>query len=380
MRGAWRRALFYVFVLAALAALAYFSRHKIHLGEFTWSKFTHSVSGANPWLLLLAIVIIYACYAVRALRWQRFCHHLGQPQFMDVYKPTIMGFAAMFVLGRPGEAVRPLLLARKCRLPVASMFGIWAIERIFDFGAAVALATLSLLVFTRELSDAGANTDWLASARPGGWLLLAVLAGVIGVLVYFRLHGAIILDRIMKQWQQKSGWRQRVTGFICGFSEGLQAIRTPSDMLMATAYTAVHWALVALAYVCISQAFSSEFTLSNMNFPGAMLLLAVTLVGATLQLPGVGGGAQVASFIALTSIFGVEQEPAAAMAFLLWLITFASSTLVGLPLLIHEGLSMGELRRLAKAEEQAGSKGTHIFESGSMTRLRIPQREGDSAK
>jgi hypothetical protein len=199
---------------------------------------------------------------------------------MDVYKPTIMGFAAMFVLGRPGEAVRPLLLARKCHLPVASMFGIWAIERIFDFGAAVALATLSLLVFTRELSDAGANTDWLASARPGGWLLLATLAGVIGVLVYFRLHGASTLDRLMKRWQQKSGWRQRITGFICGFSEGLQAIRTPSDMLMATAYSAVHWALVALAYLCISQAFSSEFALSNMNFPGAMLLLAVTLVGA----------------------------------------------------------------------------------------------------
>ena len=54
---------------------------------------------------------------------------------------------------------------------------------------------------------------------------------------------------------------------------------------MATAYTAVHWALVALAYLCISQAFSSDFTLSNMNFPGAMLLLAVTLVGARCSFP-----------------------------------------------------------------------------------------------
>jgi len=367
-------------VLAALAALAYFSRHRIHLGDFTWRKFTHAVGQANPWLLLLAVVAIYGCYGIRALRWKRFCRHLGRPQFTEVFKGTIMGFAAIFVLGRPGEAVRPLLLARKCRLPVASMFGIWAIERIFDFASAVGLATLSLLVFTRKLSDAGANTDWLDHARPGGWLLLGMLGGIVAVMVYFRLHGAGILDRRMKQWHGKTGWKRRITTVVTGFSEGLQAIRTPSDLLAATFYSAAHWALVALAYLWISQAFASEFTLSSMNFPGAMLLLAVTLVGSTLQLPGVGGGAQVASFIALTSIFGVEQEPAAAMAFLLWLITFASSTLVGLPLLIHEGLSMGELRRLARDEAQAEVLGAHVCETSDAAGLRVPQGRGDSAK
>ena len=58
-----------------------------------------------------------------------------------------MGFAAIFVLGRAGEPVRPLLLARKDRLPVASMFGIFFLERFCDFAAAAALACLSLLVF-----------------------------------------------------------------------------------------------------------------------------------------------------------------------------------------------------------------------------------------
>jgi uncharacterized protein (TIRG00374 family) len=380
MRGAWRRVFLYLVVLAALAALAYYSRHRIHLGDFTWHKFTHAVGQANPWLLLLAFVAIYACYGIRALRWQRFCKHLGRPKYDDVFTGTIMGFAAIFVLGRPGEAVRPLLLARKCRLPVASMFGIWALERIFDFGAAVALASLTLLVFTQKLSDAGANTDWLEHARPGGWALLAMLAGVIAVMIYFRLHGAGILDRRMKQWHGKSGWKRRITTVVTGFSEGLQAIRTPSDLLAALFYTAAHWALVAMVYLWVSQAFASEFTLSSMNFPGAMLLLAVTLVGATLQLPGVGGGAQVASFIALTSIFGVEQEPAAAMAFLLWIITFASPALMGLPLLIHEGLSMGDLRRLARDEAQAEDVGAHVGLGNGATTLNLRQRGGDAAK
>jgi len=70
--------------------------------------------------------------------------------------------------------------------------------------------------------------------------------------------------------------------------------------------------------------------------------MAFTLVGSAVQLPGVGGGSQVASFLAYTTIFGVEKEPAAAAAIVMWLITFAACSLAGVPLLIHEGLSLGK--------------------------------------
>ena len=152
---------------------------------------------------------------------------------------------------------------------------------------------------------------------------------------------------------------------IAGFSEGLQAIRTMSDFSITVIYTAAHWGLVALIYLWICHAFAGAFVQADMTLPGAMLLLAITLVGSALQLPGVGGGAQVASFIALTTIFGVEQEAAAAIAIVLWIITFAASTLLGVPLLIHEGLSMGELRNLARAEKAAERTGEHV----SLTRM-----------
>jgi len=102
-----------------------------------------------------------------------------------------------------------------------------------------------------------------------------------------------------------------------------------------------------------------------MNFWGAMLLLAVTLVGSVLQLPGIGGGAQIASIVALTAIFGLDQEPAIAIAAVLWIITFAGCTLVGIPLLIHEGMSVGELRQLARAEAEAEESGKHIAVPGA---------------
>jgi uncharacterized protein (TIRG00374 family) len=365
MHGRLRRILIGLVILAAVVAIAYQSRHKIHLADFTWRKFISSVGQANIFLLLLCLAGIYAAYAIRAVRWQRFCKYLGPTTFLNTYAGTLMGFAAIFVLGRAGEPVRPLLLARKERLPVASMFGIFFLERFCDFSAAAILACLALLVFPSRLSDAGADMNWVNSARSGGWLLLAAMSGLITILVVYRFHGAAVLDRWLERWRNAGGFRSRFAGAITGISEGLQAIRTPSDLLAAVSYTAFHWILATLIYLGVAKGFGEAFLHSDMNFSGAMLLLSVTLVGSVLQLPGVGGGAQIASFVALTKIFGVEQEPAAAIAVVLWIITFAGGTLAGIPLLIHEGLSVGELRQLARAEAEAEEVGKHIAVPGT---------------
>jgi uncharacterized protein (TIRG00374 family) len=365
MRATLRRLIVALLVLAALAGIAYQSRHKIHLADFTWRRFISSVGQANVWLLLLAIVAIYGCYALRALRWQRFCRYLGPTTFWNTFTGTVMGFAAIFVLGRAGEPVRPLLLARKDRLPVASMFGIFFLERFCDFAAASALACLSLLVFPNRLSDAGADMDRVnGTLRHGAWILLAAISSLIAILIYYRLHGAGALDRGLERWRTTGGMRSRIASAISGISEGLQAIRTLSDLWAAILYTAAHWTLAVLIYLWVAKAFGDVFLHSDMNFAGAMLILAVTLVGSALQLPGVGGGAQIASFIGMTNIFGIEQEPAVAIAVTLWIVTFASCTLAGIPLLIHEGMSMGELRKLARAEAEAEELGKHIAVPG----------------
>jgi uncharacterized protein (TIRG00374 family) len=364
MRGRLRRILIALLILAGVVALAYHSRHKIHLADFTWKRFIESVSQANLLLLVICLVGIYGAYAIRAVRWQRFCKYVGPTTFANTYAGTLIGFASIFILGRAGEPVRPLILARKDRLPVASLFGIFFLERFCDFSAAAILACLALLVFPNRLSDAGADMNWVDSARSGGWLLLAAMIGLISLLAIYRLHGAAILDRWLTRWHGAGGFRSRFASAITGISEGLQAIRTASDLANAVFYTVAHWTLATLIYLGVAKSFGEAFLHSDMNFSGAMLLLSVTLVGSVLQLPGVGGGAQIASFVALTKIFGVEQEPAAAISMVLWLITFAGSTLAGIPLLIHEGLSMGELRKLARAEAEAEEAGEHISVNG----------------
>ncbi len=204
----------------------------------------------------------------------------------------------------------------------------------------------------------GANPAGEARAREAGLFLLLGLLAAIGFLVYFRLHGAGAISRRLKSWHSRGGWRGKTATAFKGFSDGLQAIRSFSDLGEAIFYSAVHWGTIALAYYLVIRSFGGD--LGQIDFPGAMLVLAFTMVGSTLQIPGVGGGSQIASFIAFTSIFGIDTEPALAASLVLWLVTFAASSLVGIPLAIHEGWSMGELRQLANAESKAEAAGSHV--------------------
>ena len=67
----------------------------------------------------------------------------------EVYDATMMGFTCVFLLGRAGEPVRPVLIARKDSLSVAGMFGVYVLERVADIAAAVVVAILALFLFQR---------------------------------------------------------------------------------------------------------------------------------------------------------------------------------------------------------------------------------------
>jgi len=355
MRSHLRKLFLFALVLVVLIALLYRSRQAIGLEGFSWDRLLAALAQAQPFLLLLSLFSIFVSYAIRALRWQRFCRYLGQLPFLSIYSSTLIGFTAIFLLGRAGEPVRPLLIARKDRFPASSMFGIYVLERIFDAASTAILLGLSLLIFPSMLEVGGPNSTWQTSARATGLAMLIGLLIAAAFLVYFRFHGARALEGKMNAWRTATGRRRHLANLFAGFGHGLQAIRTWSDLGAALFFSAVHWGLIALIYLWVSHSFGGR--LGQMDFSGAMLVLAFTMVGSTLQLPGVGGGSQVASFLAYTVVFGVEKEPAAAASIVLWLVTFAASSLVGVPLLIREGFSMAELRRIAREEEEAAEAG-----------------------
>ncbi len=102
---------------------------------------------ANPYYLVLALVAIDICFGIRSLRWQVFQRNIGNANLWKIYKLTLAGFAAIFLLGRAGEPVRPLLLAKKQDLPIADTFLIYVLERLFDMASIALIAGAGLLLY-----------------------------------------------------------------------------------------------------------------------------------------------------------------------------------------------------------------------------------------
>ena len=78
------------------------------------------------------------------------------------------------------------------------------------------------------------------------------------------------------------------------------------------------------------------------------------MVGSVIQLPGVGGGSQLATIAALEHIFDVPKELAASCGIMLWLVTFVAVIPVGLLLAHRERLSLRKLSA-GKSSERRGS-------------------------
>ena len=340
-----RRVVILVVAVAALGYFVYKFRNSIALEGFHWSTVGQSLREANLGLLLLALVTIYGCFAIRAVRWNWLSRSFGPATFGATYSATLSGFACTFLLGRAGEPIRPVLIGKKNSLSIPRMFGVYVLERVFDIAATAVIAGSALLLFQRKEIPGEAHVDIMNKARIAGGALIVGLVVMVSFLIYFRYHGAEWLARRLQKSSWRGGWRGKIIALLEGFSEGLQGIRTGGDLAVLIALTALHWALIVFCYLWIAHALGGK--LLELDFAGAMLVLGFSAVGSAMQLPGVGGGAQVATFLVFTLVFGVERVSAATASILIWLITFASCSLVGLPLLLAEGWSMGELRQMA---------------------------------
>ena len=350
MRSPSRKTILVVLGLVALAIIAYQASTFLHLATFSGSKLLYAVRNADPHYIALAMLAIYSCYGIRSLRWQVFQRNIGNANFWQIYKLTLAGFAAVFLLGRAGEPIRPLLLAKKAHLPIADTFGIYVLERIFDMGSVAVISGVGLILFGMRPHAGDMAAQLETAAKTTGAILFAGVLAATAALVYLRVHGPALLERRLQATIEAGGWRSSFARIVLGFVRGVQTIRTWKDLILATVYSALHWLVVALVYYWVSHSFTGA--LHTLGLADSLIVLTFTLVGSAIQLPGIGGGSQAGAIIAYTTIFGVEREPAVAAAMVLWAITFAGCSILGIPLLIHEGWGLRELKRLAAEEKK----------------------------
>ena len=342
-----KRILASVVVFLILAVLVYLQFREWR--TFDWGRF-RTLSEHIQWLHVLhAIAWIYFGYVLRAVRWKIFLLPVRpKASYTGLIAPTIIGFTGLALLGRPGELIRPYLIAKRENLPFSSQMGVWAIERIFDIGAFTILMALAIF-FLPDAMMSIPHPEYYHKFRIGGFLLMGLVAGLVGAAVIIGQSGEAIASWVEKRFAHSpANLGHRIAERVREFGAGLRIVHGPISLTLSILVSLAMWFVIAVAYQEVTHAYGTAAL--DISRPQVLLLMGASIFGSMLQLPGVGGGSQVATIAALTRIFDGGAESAASCAILLWLVTFASVVPVGLILAHRERLS---LRKLSVESHQA---------------------------
>src|SRR5664279_5471338 len=180
-----KKYLAFAVVFAVLAVLLY-------LQFRTWRNF--------DWALLLqyklnwrhilhGVGYIYLAYFLRAVRWKIFLRPVRKhASIMGLIPPTLIGFTGLALLGRPGEMIRPYLIARRENLTFSSQVAVWLVERIFDM-ASVAVMFVVAGFAGDPLWDTLPNQNLSHEVRWSAGLFLCGIVVLAAVAVVLRRSG-----------------------------------------------------------------------------------------------------------------------------------------------------------------------------------------------
>ncbi|MBV8051192.1 MAG: flippase-like domain-containing protein, partial [Acidobacteriaceae bacterium] len=181
----------YVLVLALLAALVYMQFR--HWQTFDWGKFVTNTREVNWRDVIYAVILIYVAYLLRAVRWKLFLRPVRKDvSASSLVSPTVVGFTGLAMLGRPGELIRPYLIARRVNLSFASQLAVWAVERIFDLGAFTVLMIMAIFLPTKLQAFATARPVYGHWLHVAGYLLSALVIAMFSVAALVNYRGPAI--------------------------------------------------------------------------------------------------------------------------------------------------------------------------------------------
>lgn len=330
--------------LLAAALLWWFGRN------LDWREVRHSVGTADPLLLTLAVVMICVAYLVRACRWGALLKPLGAARLSDLFTATVIGFSAVFLLGRTGEVVRPVVLPmRDPRVrPTAAIVTI-LVERIYDSMAVALMFALSLIWF----APSAALDISFSQVRTIGFVILGITIGNLVFLLWFRKNSGRLLDTLDTWFSRWKFIPQRLPKLVIGFleqlSNALRVLVNAKELAETVGWTVLVWIGIGGANLLVLRAFHLDVGIAETIF-----VLGWSMLGSLVPTPGGAAGAFHAATAAALLFLGVKKETAAALSIVLHLVDFGPAVLFGLFYFIRGDLSISRLRTLISPANAEG--------------------------
>jgi uncharacterized protein (TIRG00374 family) len=329
--------------VAATAAAVAFVFYRWRSSGFSWQAFVDSLRNVDWNWLALALALILATYVGRALRWEVMLRPVAKhASLLRVLSATCIGFTAVVMFGRAGEPVRPYLIARQEGVSFSSQVAAWVVERILDLLMILVIFGIALTQVSH--SSIRSSPRIAVTLQAGG--AAAGIAGVVclALLVGLRQFKGNVQKRLLDGLSfLPAHVVTRIEGFLTAFGEGMQSTRSSSFAFLLVGYTIIEWTVIAACFYCVFRAFPAT---TRLGFNDIIIVLGFVSFGSVLQIPGVGGGMQIATILVLTEFYGVGLEAASSVALMLWLISFVVIVPLGLALAFHEGIKWRSLKHI----------------------------------
>ena len=317
-----RKSLFLLSLAAVIAIIAY----RLSGWDFDWALFFSSLWDLQPGWLSASIAVTLLTYVIRAFRWQVLLHPLKPIRMGPLISTTLVGFSAIYVLGRAGELVRPLWLTRREQIPLTASVATVVVERFLDTMMLIVLFGWAL--FLVKLPAAADETVTLM--KETAWVMIGTSTAALVFLFFFRSN----IERIIRLVPFK-----RIASLLKNFSEGLQFLQEGRSLGLALAHSFALWVLIALQFCFLLLGMKFEFSM-----PSATLVMVGAAIGSIAQVPGIGGGFQAGYAFCMTTFFDVPAEQAIATSLLAWVVSCAPTIAVASVYMISHGLSLKDLR------------------------------------
>ena len=311
-----------------------------------WVQVRQELGNADPYLLCAAILLICIAYGFRAFRWGALLKPLSTARFADLFAATTIGFSVVFLVGRAGEFVRPVVLSmRDPRVrPSASLVTI-LVERIYDLTAVALMFAINLIWFRPPF---GLDVSW-DRVRTAGFALLGVILLGIVFLAWFRSRSAIVIafsERLLSRRFIPQRLAKLALRILEQLAQALRVLVNVRELAETIGWTFLLWFSIAAANLLVLRAFDLK-----VGFTETIFVLGWSLVGSLVPTPGGAAGAFHAATATGLLFLGVRKETAAALSIVLHLVDFGPALLFGLFYVIRGDLTWAKLRAMMSPDQ-----------------------------
>jgi len=336
---------FWAGVLIGSAFLVYALR------EIKWSDVWATLQTANYGWLIPGVAVYFVGVWARAWRWHYLLRPLKPIPTRRMFPIVTIGYMGNNILpARAGEVLRAYILRRQEGVSVSASLATIIVERIFD-GVVMLMFVIFNLSGLAQLASGSAYAVYARSVALAGTVVFAAALGVFLLMAMFP-HQALGLYHRFGVPMIPPRFREKVTGMLVSFWTGLEALRSPMNVLMVFLTSVVIWLLETGKYWLVMQGF--DFTGYTGGFFGLMLMNGIVNLATTLPGPpgyiGTFDGPGVEVLVA----YGVPRAVAVGYTLTLHAALWLPITLVGAYFMAREGLNWTRVR--AEYDEIKGAE------------------------